>query len=76
MFAIDIEFKDGTRFEGLIYTWRPEKGWVEVMDETAGERNTVWLSEVRSGSVYSDRIRKNARAEDLLEKAKREGYGK
>jgi hypothetical protein len=74
MFAIDIEFTDGSTFEGLMWSWSPESGWVEVLDETNGERTKLWLSEIKTGLLYSDRIRKNAKTEDLIEKARQEGF--
>lgn len=75
MFAIDIEFKNGNKLEGLVWGWHPETGYVEVLDESSGNIKKHKLSDVHRGTIYSDRVRNLSRAEDLLEKARSEGFG-
>ena len=74
MFAIDIEFKNGNKLEGLVWGWHPENGYVEVLDETNGNIKKYKLAEVYRGTIYSDRVRNLSRADDLLEKARQEGF--
>lgn len=75
MFAIDIEFKSGKKLEGIIWGWHPENGYVEVLDESNGNIKKYNLTDVSRGTFYSDRDRKLSRADDLLEKARLEGFG-
>jgi fibronectin type 3 domain-containing protein len=74
MFAIDVSFKDGSKIEGLIWDWSPKEGSFKVLDESNGKIKECSLSTVKNGIFYSDRIRKKAKQEELLEKARKEGF--
>jgi len=74
MYAIDIEFKNGKKLEGLVWKWFPEKGFFEALDESNGNISKYRFSEVKSGIFYSDRIRKLSKQEDFLEKAIANGF--
>jgi hypothetical protein len=74
MYAIDVEFKGGKKLEGLVWRWFPEKGYFEALDESNGKINKYRFSDVKSGIFYTDRIRKFAKQEDLLDRAREHGY--
>ena len=74
MFAIDFVLKSGKKIEGLIWRWNPTSGSMEVMDETNDKISKYNLTDVSEGLVYSDRIRKISKTEDIFEKAKADGW--
>ena len=76
MYAIDIELQTGKKLEGLIFNWAPEEGFVEILNEKTGDRQIIEFDDVKTGVWYSDRVRKIAKSEDLLNKAITEGYTK
>lgn len=73
MYAIDVEFKNGNKLEGLVWKWFPEKGYFEALDESNGNINKYCFGEVKGGIFYSDRNRKFSKQEDFLEKAREDG---
>ena len=76
MFAIDLIFKNGQKFEGLVWSWRPEKGWFEALDESNGGVNRYMIKDIVEGKFYNDHIRraKSTKCCDFLEKAREDGY--
>ena len=75
MYAVDLFFKNGKKLEGLIWTWKPEKGWFEALDERDGKVRKYRIKDVLDGKIYADRIRIQAQAQSFLERAVAEGYG-
>jgi hypothetical protein len=74
MYAIDVIFKNGSKLEGLIWSWEPEHGWFKALDESNGKIKTYQLKDVKEGKFYEDRIRKTSKSYDFLEKAAEDGY--
>jgi len=74
MYAVDFELQNGNKVQGLVWKWDPANGFFEALDESNGKVKKYSLSEVKSGVFYSDRDRKVAQQEDLLEKAKSGGF--
>lgn len=75
MYAIDLLFKNGNRLEGLIWSWKPEQGWFQALDERDGQVRKYLIKDVQDGKIYEDRVRIQAQAQSFLERAKNEGYG-
>lgn len=73
MFAIDVEFKNGNILNGLVWTWHPEKGTFEALDESTGKVKKYKFKDVKSGKFYNDHIRQTALVEDFLTKARDDG---
>ena len=74
MYAIDLLFKNGKRLEGLIWSWKPEQGWFQALDERDGQVRQYLIKDVQDGKIYADRVRVQAQAQSFLERAADEGY--
>jgi hypothetical protein len=74
MRALDITLKNNKAISSILYTWRPELGYIEVLDENNGKIVKIRLSDITSGTIYPDRHRDAYTAESLLEVAKQEGW--
>lgn len=74
MYAIDVVFKNGSKLEGLIWTWRPQEGWFKALDESNGKVKKYHLKDIEEGKFFDDHIRKSAKVCDFLEKAVEDGF--
>jgi hypothetical protein len=78
MLAITVKFTNGKQMDGLLWTWRPELGWIEVMSEKDGRVRKLTLDNVAGGTIYSTRVRQDddPGMQDLMERAVSEGWTK
>ena len=76
MLAITVSFKNGKQFDGLLWSWRPESGYLEALHEKDGRIRKISLDTVRSGTVFSTRVKAHddPHAVDLVAKAVAEGW--
>jgi hypothetical protein len=73
MHDVLVEMKDGKKYCGPLYYWRPTEGWFSVMDNEAPEK--LFLREVKSAINKGLRVRVNEVVDqDLLVRAKEEGW--
>jgi hypothetical protein len=72
--GVVVILKDGRRFCGPIWTWRPEEGWFSLVgDESMPE--CFQLTEVESAVDRKQRVAIDRQADvDLLERARQEGW--
>jgi len=75
MMALTITFKNGKSMNGLLWSWRPEEGWFEALNEKNGKIKSYKLKDIKNGVLYQTRDRRDLHgAEQLLDKARADGW--
>lgn len=75
MYAVTFKLKNGKKINGLIWTFRPENGYFEALDESNGQVKKYQFNDIDSGKVFPDHIRSpHHETKDLLEQASQEGW--
>jgi len=79
MHTTRVVMKDGCVFEGALWTFRPEEGWIGLIGDDAGPAQ-IWLRDVQSAVTFGRRVRANPDGtakiadEDELERARQRGW--
>ena len=68
-----VIMKDGTKFCGPLWAWRPKDGWFEIIDDSGGHR--ILLADVASAIQHGQRVtRFRIEDVDLLVQARADGW--
>jgi len=75
MMALTLVFNNGRQMNGLLWSWRPEAGWFEALNEKNGQIKRYKFKDIKGGTLWQTRDRKdNSGVENILEKAAADGY--
>ena len=74
MMALTLMFNNGRQMSGLLWTWRPEEGWLEALNEKTGQIKRYKLKDIKGGTLWQTRDRRSNSGENILEKAIAEGF--
>jgi hypothetical protein len=79
MHDTNVVMKDGRKYSGPIWKWRPKEGYFTVIDYSASDEPTrIELNEVESAKTLGERVSINSPPEgeeqDELERARRDGW--
>jgi len=73
MHDVLVEMKDGKKYCGPMYYWRPKEGWFSIMDSDSPEK--IFLRDVKTAVNKGLRVRANEVIDqDLPGRAKEEGW--
>lgn len=72
--ALNLTFRNGKSIEALLWSWKPEIGLFEALNESNGQVKKYHLRDLKSGIIFPTRDRHTESGEDLIQKALSEGW--
>lgn len=70
-----VELKDGRKYCGPLWAWRPSEGWFSLVLDEPDAPDEFFLKDVVSAVDLDQRVEVNEQRDvDLLDRAKEEGW--